>query len=303
MNSDAEYLSPEAQVERLKARGLEFLDEAEALRMLPNIGYHRLNSYLRRFESSGKDLKRTCAGVRFEDVMRVYRFDLQLRSLMLAGLEGVEVAVRSMWMDELSKHYGKYAYLNPSIFKDKKAHKQSLKKLQRTAEASYSLHPDVCHWRKSHPASSPLPFGMVISLMTFGELLRWIRNTKATSCRIQVARRLGFPTIRIMMGVLCSLVMVRNCCAHHERLWDRRIRTALPNIRKGLKRPLRTVYVASALEADRRLYNYILMLSHLTQRLTPDRAWTARMITLLSELPRKQLRIMGFPDDVSYTDI
>ena len=303
MYSDAEYQTPEEQIKNLKERGLEFMDEAEAVQLLPYIGYQRLNSYLASFEYLDENHNRTCSGVRFEDVMRVYRFDIQLRSLMLSGLEGIEVAVRSMWADELSKKYGIHAYLDANVFKDAATHQRSLKKLLKTISSATYSNPDIRHWVIAHPGTTTLPFGIVVSIMSFGELLRWVRNTRCNVTRHRMSLLLGVPNVRLMNGVLRSLVEVRNLCAHHSRLWDRHISTPLPLIRNGLKRPLRSFKRADAVMADRRLYNYILMLSHLTQRLTPDRAWTARMITLLSEVPRKQLRIMGFPDDVSYTDI
>lgn len=88
---------------------------------------------------------------------------------------------------------------------------------------------------------------------------------------------------------------LRNICAHHNRLWDRRFNTKLPLIGKHLISPM-VISQNNKTEADNRVYNELLILSHIMLKLSPSSTWTKRIKELVAEsLKDNEQAEIGFP--------
>jgi abortive infection bacteriophage resistance protein len=89
------------QINLLKNRGLRIPDEEKAARYLRNISYYRLSGYMYPFLTDAKQhLYKD--GTVFEDILSLYRFDLELRLLVFSAIEKVEVAFRAQIINEYS---------------------------------------------------------------------------------------------------------------------------------------------------------------------------------------------------------
>lgn len=88
------------------------------------------------------------------------------------------------------------------------------------------------------------------------------------------------------------LATVRNICAHHSRLWNRRFTVTFPIAQKPAK--LADTIVP---EADRKLYNTLAILLHSMAIISPESDWPYRLATLIAENPTRDFAAMGFPDD------
>lgn len=94
MRYDKIPISFAEQLNVLRNRGLLIEDDATALRELSLIGYFRLANYMRPMEAD----KRTHSfkpGSTFENAVRLYYFDKDLRALLFTAIQSVEVALRS----------------------------------------------------------------------------------------------------------------------------------------------------------------------------------------------------------------
>ena len=101
----------------LAKRGLKIDDEAEAAHYLKFIGYYRLSGY-----ALPLSLKRTDGthqfkpGVRFTDILNLYRFDRELRLILNDAIERVEVAFRTRVSDYMAVKYGPHWLLKADCF-------------------------------------------------------------------------------------------------------------------------------------------------------------------------------------------
>jgi abortive infection bacteriophage resistance protein len=86
------------------------------------------------------------------------------------------------------------------------------------------------------------------------------------------------------------LASVRNLCAHHSRVWNRKftIQMKLP------RSPAETAKWFNAAE-DRKVYNTLLMLALLLRRVNPDSKWRNRLVELLASTPESTPAAVGFP--------
>ena len=101
------------QIMILKQRGCVIEDEKKARSTLKYINFYRLSNYFEPFSVSKHKYE---DGTSFEKIMRVYEMDRKLRSILLAALEEVEIALRAAVSNYHALKYGALGYLNPSNF-------------------------------------------------------------------------------------------------------------------------------------------------------------------------------------------
>ena len=82
------------QVQLLQSRGMIVDDVQESIFYLQHLNYYRLSAYWLPFELDHKT-HQFKPDTKFEDVLRLYIFDRELRLLVLDGIERIEVSVRS----------------------------------------------------------------------------------------------------------------------------------------------------------------------------------------------------------------
>ena len=82
------------QINLLKQRGMIFGDEPKALHLLQNISYYRLSGYWYPLLAD-KQQHIFKPGSTFETAYNIYKFDSELRKLIIAEIEKIEVAVRT----------------------------------------------------------------------------------------------------------------------------------------------------------------------------------------------------------------
>lgn len=92
------------QITLLKQRGLILGDEVRALHLLQNISYYRLSGYWYPLLAD-KQRHIFKPGSTFEAAYNIYKFDSELRKLIIAELEKIEVAVRTQTAYILSTQY------------------------------------------------------------------------------------------------------------------------------------------------------------------------------------------------------
>ena len=94
MKYNKQPISIDDQITILKGRGLIFDDEQNAHSVLENISYFRLAGYWRTMEqNSSTHLFRS--GSHFEDVVARYNFDSELKTLIFAAIQQIEISVRT----------------------------------------------------------------------------------------------------------------------------------------------------------------------------------------------------------------
>ncbi len=118
-------LKVEAQIERLKKRGMKFGDEEKAKEILLDVGYYRLGFYSFPFERTYPRLEhrdhKFKEGTTFEDVLELYYFDSDLRRILANYLYRIEVNVRTQITYVVSNHYRECPtwFVNPNVVSQK----------------------------------------------------------------------------------------------------------------------------------------------------------------------------------------
>jgi abortive infection bacteriophage resistance protein len=271
------------QVQLLLSRGMTITDEGMAAFYLEHLNYYRLGAYWLPDEADHQThLFR--AGATFDNVLRRYVFDRELRLLLLDAIERVEVSVRAKLAYELAHQHGAHAHLDGTLAINlQKWHKDSASLHEAVKRSDETF---IKHHRKTYTEALP-PVWAICEVMSLGLLSKWYDNLKPMPTRQAIAHAYG-----IDQGVLASwlrhLTLVRNVCAHHARLWNREF-VVTPQPPKSKPLPLAGGFVAS-----RRLYNTLLLLLYWMDVVAPAHHWRSRLKALLLS-HADYLPAMGFP--------
>ncbi len=280
-------LTIEQQIAQLRRRGMVITDVRLAAHYLSQINYYRLTSYWLPFESNHATHVFQ-QGTNFEQVLDLYIFDRELRLLVLDAIERIEVAVRTQLSFQLGHRYGTHPHLNRDLFKQTWDHAKNLRQLQK--DAGDSKEAFVQHLLSKYEESLP-PIWASVEIMTLGQLSKWYANLKSGADRNLVAHAYDCDEINLV-SFLHHLTTVRNLCAHHSRLWNREF---IFTFKLPRQRP-QTLLSSFNPQASRRIYNTLVMLIYLMNRIAPGHHWRQRLTGMLARHHVGPAR-MGFPDD------
>jgi abortive infection bacteriophage resistance protein len=275
------------------------VDDNNATRKwLETVGYYRLSAYWLPFEKPAETgavrSKVFKAGTTLEAVTDLYVFDRKLRVIVLEAIERVEVHARSRWTYHMSHAHGAHAHLNHLLFSGGLNHAEQLVRLARSVDKSEETF--VVHYKGKYSEPYSPPLWSATELMTLGELSKWFQATRDNSIKSQVGHDLGLPTKEIVEGVLQVLSYVRNICAHHGRLWNRRTVKRLPKI-KRYRKDIVLLEEDGQQQNDNRLYNVLVVLLYLMDRQATDSTLRHRVRALIEEQSDTNRTAMGFPGD------
>lgn len=286
------------QVSLLQSRGLKFSDLNQVKHYLSSIGYYRLSAYWLPFETPvAEDTRRNhqfLPNTTFDQILSIYIFDRRLRLLVMEAIERIEIFLRASWAQALSEEEGSHAHLKSSNFKCAWNHAQGIYYMGENLRKSSEKF--VQHYLKKYSEPHLPPIWAVVETLSMGGLSRWISATKATSIKKNIATRIGLPTADILESVLHALTPVRNVCAHHCRLWNRKFTMQLPYIKK-LKSVMQIETVDGQNQPSRQLYNYLVILIQAMDNVNNGSSWKHRLKSHILTATPEQQSTMGFPQD------
>lgn len=279
-------LSIADQVALLERRGLVIADHTLAEHCLAHISYYRLRAYWFYFETDPSNPDHPLRpGTTLEAVLELYDFDRRLRLLINDGIERIEVAARGSWAYRLAMQYGPHGYLEPKLYSSRYKYGKNL--IQLESEIGRSHDTFIEHYNRSYGDPPLPPVWMTSEVMSFGLLSKWISLLASRGDRQAIARPLGLNE-RVLTSFLHHLATVRNICAHHGRLWNRRltVTTILPTSPPQLSGAINTA-------ADRQIYNTLTIMMHVMRLIAPQSDWADRVCELLDSHPVQDYASMG----------
>lgn len=214
------HLDLDAQVSRLRERGLLIEDTSEVKRFLLETNYYRLSGYAREFQydprAGGNNF---VPGTSFALLKKLVELDSKLRLLFVEALSIIEVQARSAFAYESGKLLGDRAfYLEENCYQSfttdldlhiGKIEKDLLRKNQPTVE----------RYRDGDDLSG-VPIWVAIEKLSFGSFVKTCafliddQAAKNTAAALNLSAE-GFS------DTLHAFAALRNTCAHHGQLWNR----------------------------------------------------------------------------------
>ena len=220
------------QIELLKSRGLIINDEETARQILKEENYYNLiNGYKELFlESKGSDQFKK--NTTFEDIYELYKFDRDLKNILIKPILMIENTMRSLIAYTFSETHGCDNYLKYSNFEtlvDKKERGVNSKKLEKRAELIYKLLSNIQndialsiskkeyikHYIVNH---GYIPLWVLVNSITLGRLGLFY-SVMIQKERAAIASNWKIPESDLIQYIK-FLALYRNLCAHDERIYD-----------------------------------------------------------------------------------
>ncbi|WP_073983820.1 Abi family protein [Actinomyces bouchesdurhonensis] len=207
---------------------MEICDDEFARRALREIGYYRLSGYSYPYRAvqaeTGLLSDNFIEGTMIEKVVKLYRFDQELRAVTGLQLAKIEIVLRLMISHELGR-VDPYIHLSPHKLGKKAWDKVNVRPTEQYSEwlDKYSLsvvrsnEDSVIHYKKKYDAI--LPVWVAVHVLDWGGL-RLLYGFARDEQRKAIAQQLNISESQLSSWLHC-LNEVRNVCAHHGRLYSR----------------------------------------------------------------------------------
>mgnify|MGYP000351638434 CR=1 FL=1 len=297
-----DFKSIDEQIDILRSRNLKFSNEEKAKELLRDCQYYRIMAYRYPFVlPENKDIFRD--NVDFNDIWNLYIFDRRLRFLIIDAIERIEVSLRSRWSHVLAEKYGVLAYQENAIFDNQMIRRTLARIIFENVQSSDQ--PCITHYLSKN---QKIPIWGLCEVLTYGELLSMFNSIKPRKIKNEILSGFGVDE-KVASSFLNALRIVRNICAHHGRLWNKRLFS-------NFKAPTRPETLSSTinypaidesdsdedkskkLEIQKSIYNILVMLIFFVEKIAPQSKWSKRLLVFLTDKNNSQyLTEMGFPCD------
>jgi len=216
-----EHKTFEEQLELLKKRDLTISNPQYALTKLQHINYYRLSAYFLPFQYSknSENKNKFLPDTTFEDIVKLYYFDIELRKIIFEAIEVIEVYLRTQISYYHSQSYDAFGYLDIKNLRENKQtqfdelHKEILKEKERSKEVF------IRHFKNKYKTTD-LPIWTVVEIISFGSLSKLFMLLQENE-QNEVISSMGNINKVVFFKWFKALSSVRNACAHHSRLWNK----------------------------------------------------------------------------------
>lgn len=284
-------LSFEDQVRKLKVRGLHIPDENSARHSLSRISYYRLRAYTYPFQDNSSPNQPFIEDIDFETIIALYKFDRKLRMLIFDAIEKIEVALRTQIIYHFAMAYGSHWQMDPSLFRDTGRFVKHLATLNK--EVNRSDETFIKHYKEKYTKPSQPPSWMSMEVASMGSLSKFYQNLKISEEKEAVAYNFSLPNVKIMESWMFCFSYLRNICAHHGRLWNRRL-TAKPILPYNTKATFITKQESKTLYKNK-IYATLCCVVYMLDQIETGHGFRESLIALMITCPKNQEQDMNFP--------
>jgi len=281
------------QIEKLENRGLNIPDKVRAEHYLRFISYYRLIGYglpLEQYDSDGRRLDRYKTEASFDQLLGLYIFDRHLRLLVMDAIERIEVAVRTVTVYEMATKYGSHWYQDAALFKDNFNHSLFISEVKRATKHTAEMGSDreaqrerfIQHYYDTYHTPDLPASWMIAEVLSLGVWSKVYEGLKHSRDRKDISKQFDLGP-NTMQSWLHTLTYMRNLCAHHSRLYSRKLIIS-PKYDKGMPVINRQTFAAHAA-----------VMHWFLEKIAPGSRWIERLRELIISSDIESARL-GFDD-------
>jgi len=276
---DKEILNIEELIKLLESRWLIINDKIKAKHYLSQIWYYRLSWYFKYFQNWENDFKKWTT---FKQVLDIYRFDKQLRLLLLDLLERIESSLKTCFVDSIWLCFNdKYFIYDNNSYKNTKGFDLTLEYIENEIKRVSKSEIMIKHWEE-YEKICKIPIWILVNILSFGTVVRILLNLSNSSRK--ALKKCYWIKIWILLSWFVWLNDLRNYCAHHNRVWNRRMKQ------------IRTSEIFEWYSIRSSLFAYLIVINYFINIISPNSEWKTRLIDLIDKYSIN-IKEMWFPDN------
>lgn len=227
---------------------------------------------------------------KFEDAVALYDFDTQLRSLIFEAIQGIEIALRTKVNYEFSMRHGAFWFYDTSLADDEHKFIENMNAIDR--ELQRSKEDFIKEHKEKYDKPVFPPSWKTLELASFGTLSKLYYNCNDTKTKKRIARQFNIPQHEVLESWMRSLTVLRNCCAHHSRIWNRRLTNA-----PQMKASMRGAWINTTGIDGNKLYAITCCIAYWLDSMGRGDAFKTKLKNLLKTYPSVDAAAMGFPSN------
>lgn len=275
------------QINVLKHRGLIIDDEVQAESVLDIISYFRLADYW-RFMEADRLTHQFKPGSRFDDVVDCYYFDKELKALLFSAIQSIEVAMRAKVIKHFTPQFGAFWFMQPEFAINENFFTSNLEHIR--TEISRSREDYIAeHFLKYSSPDLP-PVWKTLEVVSFGTLSKLYSNFRDATAKHLVAREFGLNHHKFLRSWMEMLSVLRNYCAHHARVWNRRF-----PIKPQMPVRMANAWIANMSFPRESLYPQLCCIAYWLSSIYPNNSFSADIKALFRKYSTVKPHLMGFP--------
>lgn len=220
------------QIEKLKSRGMAIPNVEKAKEVLLDVGYYRLGFYWFHFEKTYPKTENRNhefkEGANFDNIVKLYYFDFNLRNILLKYINRVEINLRTFLIYFMSNKYPDSPtwFANPSVMKQSYINTFD----KDVYNENFIKNPVIKRHHSKHINDRYAPAWKTIEFMNLGAVINLITSIKNDDDKAEICKHFGINKLVVFECYMNLIRRVRNICAHGNVLFD----MSLPqSIRKG----------------------------------------------------------------------
>lgn len=225
------FLDYEGQINKLtNEKTLIINDEEYAIDVLKRISYFSLiGGYKNIFINP--TMNKYYRGVCFENIVSLYQFDEELRSLFMKYILKIERKLHSVISYHFTQVYGENQkeYLNKNNYEYTSKNKDEIDKLIKKLAylANKNPHYEYINYHRNKYGNVPL--WVLVNALPFGSVSK-IYQYSNPSMKAKICKDFDNLNERQLEQILSVVTKFRNVCAHGERLFSYRTKDDIGNL-------------------------------------------------------------------------
>lgn len=223
-----EFKTIEEQIEILKERNLIINEEKAKEIFKDNSYYYLINGYKDLFLNKNSEEEKYIEGATLEEIFALYKFDSEIRSAFLKYILKIERRMDTYIAYEFSKQYGEQNYLVVSNFNNNsKITDLKIKSLVADINSNINTQRKNGNEILKHYMAQYgyIPLWVLIRIITFGQISKFYDLMKQQD-QNRVAKKFGIRE-KELKTYIHNLAIIRNICAHDEKLYDIRLKNTI----------------------------------------------------------------------------
>lgn len=279
-------LTYQEQLDLLKSRGLIVEDEKKALHLLAHLSYYRFSAYLYPLLELPKTNHKFKSNATFDHAFMMYCFDRELKRLVFNEFEKIEISFRAQITYKYAHDEDPFWHTNQNLFFNKKIHSHTLQRINDSFNKSTTQFALAYKKKYSNPSA---PSWIALETCDFGSLSMLYSNLRPDKTRRMVANSYGLRDTVLISWLHC-LIVVRNICAHHGRLWNIHL-----NISPKIPTYTQHLWINTRHISNKRSYFILAMIRYMLFSINPSSTFTEKVLILLKKYPGISPSALGIP--------
>lgn len=225
---EKEFKTIDEQIEILKLRNVLIEDYNIAYKILSkNNYYYLINGYKNLFIDKTKNIEKYLNKTKIEEIYALYKFDKDIKIIFLKHLLLLESEIDTHIAYEFSKSYGHKNYLILDNFNNSKKIfiQKFINDINLEIEYQYkNSNKMITHYLDNYKY---IPLWVLVRVLSFGKISKFYSLMKPKE-QNEISRKYNLR-IKEFKVMLHNLTLIRNICAHDEKLYDIKMKNRIFN--------------------------------------------------------------------------